>query len=86
MNSLTIDFESAVKTYADGTDAVRNLTVPIHPGEFMVLFGPSGCGKSTVLRGDRRDRERRSAGGGCLPGARCLERRLLRLAVPAVAA
>jgi multiple sugar transport system ATP-binding protein len=38
------------KTYADGTAAVKDLTLTVGDGEFLVLVGPSGCGKSTVLR------------------------------------
>ncbi|MEJ2164329.1 MAG: ABC transporter ATP-binding protein [Desulfobacterales bacterium] len=30
-------------------EAVRNVSLEIHPGEFFVLLGPSGCGKSTLL-------------------------------------
>ncbi len=32
------------------TVAVRDLSLTIEDGEFMVLVGPSGCGKTTVLR------------------------------------
>jgi multiple sugar transport system ATP-binding protein len=38
------------KVYADGTEAVRTLSIDIADGEFMVLVGPSGCGKTTALR------------------------------------
>jgi ABC-type Fe3+/spermidine/putrescine transport system ATPase subunit len=31
-------------------EAVRDLTLEIHAGEFFSLLGPSGCGKSTTLR------------------------------------
>ena len=32
------------------TPALRDITLAIQPGEFIVLFGPSGCGKTTLLR------------------------------------
>ena len=34
----------------DGTEAVKDFTVQVEDGEFLVLVGPSGCGKSTALR------------------------------------
>ncbi len=38
------------KTYPNGFQAVTDLDLEIHDGEFLVLVGPSGCGKSTALR------------------------------------
>jgi ABC-type sugar transport system ATPase subunit len=38
------------KKYPNGFHAVRDLTLEIEDGEFIVLVGPSGCGKSTTLR------------------------------------
>jgi multiple sugar transport system ATP-binding protein len=38
------------KIYADGTEAVRGLSLEIADKEFVVLVGPSGCGKTTALR------------------------------------
>ncbi|MCZ8282623.1 MAG: sn-glycerol-3-phosphate ABC transporter ATP-binding protein UgpC [Aquidulcibacter sp.] len=44
-----ITFETVAKRYGE-TDVIRNLSLDIKDGEFMVLVGPSGCGKSTALR------------------------------------
>jgi multiple sugar transport system ATP-binding protein len=45
-----ITLENIVKTYGDGFQAVKDVSLDIDDGEFMILVGPSGCGKSTVLR------------------------------------
>jgi multiple sugar transport system ATP-binding protein len=45
-----IAIEEATKVFADGTEAVSDLTLDIGDGEFVVLVGPSGCGKTTALR------------------------------------
>jgi multiple sugar transport system ATP-binding protein len=45
-----IVFDRVGKRYPDGTLAVRNFSLTIGDGEFMILVGPSGCGKTTVLR------------------------------------
>ncbi len=38
------------KRYANGTLAIRDLSLTVGDGELMVFVGPSGCGKSTLLR------------------------------------
>jgi multiple sugar transport system ATP-binding protein len=38
------------KTYENGHEAVKGVSLDIRDGEFIVLVGPSGCGKSTTLR------------------------------------
>ena len=45
----TVTFEHVTKRYGD-VSAVRDLSLEINDGEFMVLVGPSGCGKTTSLR------------------------------------
>jgi multiple sugar transport system ATP-binding protein len=47
MASVTYD---NVHKFFEGTPAVRDFSLEIPDGEFMVLVGPSGCGKSTALR------------------------------------
>ena len=38
------------KTFPDGTQALRGVSVDVMPGEFLVMIGSSGAGKSTFLR------------------------------------
>src|SRR5881398_3496569 len=38
------------KRYPDGTEAVKDMSLDVADGEFIILVGPSGCGKSTALR------------------------------------
>jgi multiple sugar transport system ATP-binding protein len=45
-----VSFEDVDKIYDNGVQAVFELTLDVHDGEFLVLVGPSGCGKTTALR------------------------------------
>ena len=45
-----IVLDKVTKRYPDGYEAVKDLTLAIEDGEFVILVGPSGCGKSTALR------------------------------------
>ena len=44
-----IRIENLHKSFADFT-AVKNSTLTLEDGKFVVLLGPSGCGKTTTLR------------------------------------
>jgi multiple sugar transport system ATP-binding protein len=48
MGQITLD--KVDKIYENGFHAVRELSLHVEDGEFLVLVGPSGCGKSTALR------------------------------------
>jgi multiple sugar transport system ATP-binding protein len=45
-----VSMDKLNKVYENGFHAVKDLSVEIAEGEFMVLVGPSGCGKTTALR------------------------------------
>src|ERR671931_169116 len=45
-----IQLDHITKRYPDGYEAVKDMTLQIQDGEFVILVGPSGCGKSTALR------------------------------------
>src|SRR5271167_4486039 len=55
MSEGSVQIKELVKTYTDDRGrptftAVKNISLNIEDGEFVVLVGPSGCGKSTTLR------------------------------------
>jgi len=47
---VAIKFQHVFKVYPNGYTALKDLSLEIEDGEFLVFVGPSGCGKSTALR------------------------------------
>jgi phosphate transport system ATP-binding protein len=48
MSKLSI--QNLSYTYADGTQALRQINLEVQPNELFVLFGPARSGKTTLLR------------------------------------
>ncbi|MCX7157772.1 MAG: ATP-binding cassette domain-containing protein, partial [Proteobacteria bacterium] len=44
-----VSIRNVSKHYGD-VEVIRDLSVEVIAGEFLVFVGPSGCGKSTLLR------------------------------------
>jgi sulfonate transport system ATP-binding protein len=65
MTRLAID--GLGKTYADGTEALRDMHIVAHSGEIVAILGGSGCGKTTLLR-LTAGLDRPSAGGIAIDG------------------
>jgi len=45
-----VEFDRVTKTYPTGVTALREVTLRIHPGEFVFIVGPTGTGKSTLMK------------------------------------
>jgi len=51
-NPTMVSVKDVSKTYAGAgaTEALRNVSIEVREGEFLVILGPSGAGKSTLMR------------------------------------
>ena len=49
MNEKMIQLDNIVVRFGN-FEALHNINVDVHEGEFFTFLGPSGCGKTTTLR------------------------------------
>ncbi|MFW6345749.1 MAG: ABC transporter ATP-binding protein [Halomonas sp.] len=45
-----VTFDGVSLAYDDSGNAIEDITLDIHEGEFVAFVGPSGCGKSTFMK------------------------------------
>ncbi len=50
MSDTILQIKNLVKTYPNGTQALKGISFDVKKGEFLVIIGLSGSGKSTLLR------------------------------------
>ena len=44
-----LQIKDLTKTYANGTKALKGISLNVNKGDFFALLGPNGAGKSTTL-------------------------------------
>ena len=48
-NVPALDVIELRKTYANGVEALKGISLSVQPGDFFALLGPNGAGKSTLI-------------------------------------
>ena len=48
-NIPALDVVELKKTYANGVEALKGISLTVQPGDFFALLGPNGAGKSTLI-------------------------------------
>jgi ABC-2 type transport system ATP-binding protein len=48
-NIPALDVIELKKTYANGVEALKGISLTVQPGDFFALLGPNGAGKSTLI-------------------------------------
>jgi len=49
MTSTALSISNLTKTYGDGFQALKGISLDVQPGDFFALLGPNGAGKSTTI-------------------------------------
>ena len=44
-----LEIQDLKKTYANGVEALKGVSLAVEPGDFYALLGPNGAGKSTLI-------------------------------------
>jgi ABC-2 type transport system ATP-binding protein len=49
MTVPALEIDHLVKTYGNGVQALKGVSLSVQPGDFFALLGPNGAGKSTLI-------------------------------------
>ena len=47
--TIAISIKDLDKTYANGVEALKGVSLEVQQGDFFALLGPNGAGKSTII-------------------------------------